>query len=178
MQLRNALHKAHAKLGEYFFKVDKSPYPTWATCEFDGCLIIILYNYQTYPSVLDPRINYSKLVEAYQDEPTILLEIETRKKELLEYYNTNYAGRAVPIRVESKGTSASSTNANRPALFGHVSRFNKNRNEGTRNELEEYLQLLPEEYWDCDPFSWWGQRRVRFPNVSRLARDLLSIPGK
>jgi hypothetical protein len=28
-----------------------------------------------------------------------------------------------------------------------------------------------------DPIQWWAGRRAQFPNLSRLARDILSIPG-
>lgn len=28
-----------------------------------------------------------------------------------------------------------------------------------------------------DPIHWWAGRRAQFPNLSRLARDILSIPG-
>ena len=35
--LREALVSAHSKLGTYFFKIDASPYPVWASCKC--CLI-------------------------------------------------------------------------------------------------------------------------------------------
>jgi hypothetical protein len=31
-EVRSALIDAHNKLGEYFFKIDASPYPVWASC--------------------------------------------------------------------------------------------------------------------------------------------------
>jgi hAT family C-terminal dimerisation region len=45
-------------------------------------------------------------------------------------------------------------------------------------ELEEYLQLKPEPWEYCDPIAWWGSRSVtQLPNLSKLARDIFSIPG-
>jgi len=29
----------------------------------------------------------------------------------------------------------------------------------------------------CDPLQWWAGRRSQFPNLSRFARDILSMPG-
>lgn len=32
--------------------------------------------------------------------------------------------------------------------------------------------------WDgCDPVVWWRKHAAQFPNLSKLARDILSIPG-
>lgn len=33
--LRKALTEAHTKLGEYFFKIDISPYVIWTSCKFN-----------------------------------------------------------------------------------------------------------------------------------------------
>ena len=30
----------------------------------------------------------------------------------------------------------------------------------------------------CDPLQWWAGRHSQFPNLSRFARDILSIPGE
>ena len=47
----------------------------------------------------------------------------------------------------------------------------------TVNELEEYFKLLPEDFEKCDPIKWWVGRRAQFPNLFRLAHDILCIPG-
>ncbi|KIJ52916.1 hypothetical protein M422DRAFT_155671, partial [Sphaerobolus stellatus SS14] len=45
------------------------------------------------------------------------------------------------------------------------------------NEIDEFFCLTPELWDSCEPVSWWAARKLQFPNLSRLARDLLSIPG-
>jgi hypothetical protein len=45
------------------------------------------------------------------------------------------------------------------------------------DELEEFFKLPLEDFKNCDPIQWWAGRRTQFPNLSRFARDILSIPG-
>ena len=44
------------------------------------------------------------------------------------------------------------------------------------DEIDEFFKLPPESF-TVDPIHWWAGRRAQFPNLSRLARDILSIPG-
>jgi len=44
------------------------------------------------------------------------------------------------------------------------------------DELDRYLAAEIED--TKDPLMWWYEHRVAFPNLSRMARDYLSIPGK
>lgn len=44
----------------------------------------------------------------------------------------------------------------------------------TRDEYAEYCLLSPT---PCKrPLEWWGERRTEFPQLSKMAFDLLSIP--
>lgn len=48
------------------------------------------------------------------------------------------------------------------------------------DELSNYFHLDPKDA-NClgvDPLKWWQMHRERFPNLSRLARDIFSIPGE
>ena len=47
------------------------------------------------------------------------------------------------------------------------------------SELECYLDPIrtPIANYNVDPFEWWEIRKVQFPNVAKLARKYLSIPG-
>ncbi|KIJ43942.1 hypothetical protein M422DRAFT_252439 [Sphaerobolus stellatus SS14] len=51
---------SHRKLSDYFFKIDESPYPVWA-------------------SLLDLHINYKGLVADHEDKPDLLQHIEKSK---------------------------------------------------------------------------------------------------
>jgi hypothetical protein len=39
------------------------------------------------------------------------------------------------------------------------------------------FNLPHEDFASCDPVKWWTVRQAQFPNLWRLARDLMSIPG-
>ena len=45
------------------------------------------------------------------------------------------------------------------------------------DELGEYFRQPSENFKTCNPVKWWSARISQFPNLSQLARDLLSIPG-
>lgn len=45
-----------------------------------------------------------------------------------------------------------------------------------RSEIDVYLSLAVENV--KDPLKWWVDNRQAYPNLSRMARDYLSIPGK
>lgn len=49
--------------------------------------------------------------------------------------------------------------------------------EASIDELREYFKLPRENFGNCDPLTWWAGRRSQFPNLSRFARNILSIPG-
>jgi hypothetical protein len=127
--------------------------------------------------VLDPRFNYRRIVQSYQEDPDILGEIEARKKELMEFYNMHYTGRATPICHDSKTSWTLNPTTSSPSRIDFMSRLDVD-DDAPHNELEEYFQLPPEKFWACDPFEWWNRRSSQFPNLCKLARDILSIPGK
>lgn len=46
------------------------------------------------------------------------------------------------------------------------------------NELDDYLSRPPETFKSCpNPLRWWYEHRERYPRLSRMALDYLSIPG-
>ena len=44
------------------------------------------------------------------------------------------------------------------------------------HEIDDYLRLAVENV--TDPLQWWNNNRFLYPNLSRMARDYLCIPGK
>ncbi|HEV7736228.1 MAG TPA: hAT transposon family protein, partial [Chlamydiales bacterium] len=128
--------------------------------------------------VLDPRINYCRLIQYYKAEPDIINEIEIRKKELLEYYSTYYAGKASPSQDPNTLSSVPNSDPD-GTQHNFMARYDDEEEEDdTHNELEDFFLLPPEKFRNCDPFDWWRHRKTRFPNLCCLARDVLSIPGK
>lgn len=45
------------------------------------------------------------------------------------------------------------------------------------DEWEEFLTLKRESSASCDRIRCWGGRSSRFPKLSKLACDILSMPG-
>jgi hypothetical protein len=54
----------------------------------------------------------------------------------------------------------------------------RNLPQAFTDEVQEYFKLPHENFDTCDPLQWWAGQRSQFPNLSRFARDILSIPGK
>ena len=133
--------------------------------------------------VLDPRINYKGLIDDHNGEPDLLEQVENRKFALETYYALSYAGRiVVRKRTQVKQTSSSVSLSGidpppSPEKFNFTARYAK-QPANDRNELEEYFRQAPELWDGCDPVKWWGTRQAQFPNLCRLARDILTIPGK
>lgn len=159
-QIRSALLASHRKLGIYFYKIDESPYPIWA------CL-------------LDPRINYQRLADDHENEPELLKEIQQRKYELESHYRRQYAGKisvSKPMSTPIVSMYRSGTLAS-PEKLNFTARYGRQYSED-QDELEEYFRTPSEKNWDgCDPVKWWGARQAQFPNLGRLARDIMTIPG-
>ncbi|KJA22731.1 hypothetical protein HYPSUDRAFT_138928, partial [Hypholoma sublateritium FD-334 SS-4] len=61
------------------------------------------------------------------------------------------------------------------ALHDHFMRFYARSQPSA--PLEEYLRLPPQEFISCNPMRWWYAQRERFPNLYKLARNVLAIPG-
>ncbi|KAF7344711.1 TY3B-TY3B protein [Mycena venus] len=77
--LRNGLIEAHRKLSDYYYKMDQSPYYTWA-------------------ALLDPRISYEGLKADFNnDENDLMLHLEASKTALNEHLRSNYALRKTNV---------------------------------------------------------------------------------
>ena len=50
------------------------------------------------------------------------------------------------------------------------------RNKKSVDELQKYLSLEQEDI-DVDPILFWRQNKSKFPNLARVALNVLSIPG-
>ncbi|KAJ3004761.1 hypothetical protein NUW54_g4661 [Trametes sanguinea] len=181
--LRTGLLAAHQKLSDYYFIYNGSPFYTWA-------------------SILDPRINYSNLVADSSDDPEMYDQLADRLEELKVYFKTNYcqsttstiAGPSTSTRPTgtpmtyslSAPPSTPRRHASWPALpkpspkkANFTARYDSRSSEGDlpEEELTTYLALRPKSFKTCNPLQWWSSHAREFPNLSRLARDILTIPG-
>jgi hypothetical protein len=82
-------------------------------------------------------------------------------------YQTNYKGKAAP-----QGTSTAPAEHSEFFDFGNLSVAAAT----PPCELDDYLRLPVENV--ADPLVWWRNNRTTYLNLSRMALDHLSIPGK
>jgi len=115
---------------------------------------------------------YVGMKEEYSDDEDLLLYLEDAKKNLHEYYQTHYV--CQPTALASQ---ASSTSKLPPTKFSFTARY-ENKSRKVLDELEDYFRLTtPEPFNECRPLQWWLGRRAQYPNLYRLAHDILAIPG-
>jgi hAT family C-terminal dimerisation region len=124
---------------------------------------------------------YSGLKDDYKDDTSLLSYLEDAKELLTTHFHQFYAHKDQSSKqyISDKGVRSRSTNSggkNKEPKFDFTARYSKKERQ-TFDELEEYLKLHPEDFGSCCPFQWWQGRRAQFPNLYRLATDVLSIPG-
>ncbi|CAA7268097.1 unnamed protein product [Cyclocybe aegerita] len=157
--LKNGLVEAHRKLSDYFAKFDKSNYYHWA-------------------ALLDPCISYTMLLDDYKDDPDLHGALELAKASLESHFETFYN---TPASSQSMISSSTSQDSQRSPHKNFASRYTQKRSSATaeRNELWEYFRQTaePANFEKTDPLKWWNVRRESFPNLYRLTRDVLCIPG-
>jgi hypothetical protein len=126
--------------------------------------------------VLDPRISYEGLLNDSHDDPSALNHLELSKAKLEAHYQANYAQSApTPTRVDTTSSPALASPASPPKV-DFTARYRRPARDCV-NELQDYFKLPQEDFGTCDIVKWWAGRCAQFPNLSRLARDILSIPG-
>lgn len=128
--------------------------------------------------MLDPRIGYAGLKDDYTDDPDLLDGLERSKVALESHFNQFYAGRASLASTSTTPRySVADLSSDNPQPHDFTARFRK-RPKPLQNELEEFFSLFPQDFMSCNPVQWWYANRNRFPNLYRLARDVLAIPGE
>lgn len=127
--------------------------------------------------VLDPRISYSALSDEFEGDEDLVPFLEAAKTRLHTYYKTHYvkAGNAAPNLLPSNHSTRASLSINGSPQKNFTARFQKPR--ALIDELVEFWKLPQEDFETCNPIWWWLGRRSSFPNLYRLACDILSIPG-
>jgi hypothetical protein len=102
--------------------------------------------------------------------------LETCKERLHTHFRAKY-DKPLPAPT-APGPVASTSTANRsPQRVDFTSRY-RNLPQAFTDEVQEYFKLPRANFDTCDPLQWWAGRCLQFPNLSRFARDVLSIPGE
>ena len=126
--------------------------------------------------MLDPRISYEGLKEDYAQDADLLTDLEKAKSALHTFYHDNYSNITSSTDKRSSTTAPLIQNGS-PRKVDFTARY-KRTNRRVSDELEDYFKLGQEDFDTCRPLDWWWGRRAQFPNLYRLARDILSIPGE
>ena len=133
--------------------------------------------------VLDPRIGYEALRADYHDEPDLQIHVDESLEKLRQHYDRFYAPHTMtlapshhhdhphPLRKHLHITAQQS-----PVKRDWTACYCTT--QLSLSELDDYLRLCQEPFGGCDPIKWWAARRQQFPNLSRLVRDIFSIPGQ
>ena len=120
---------------------------------------------------------YSGLKDDYKDDLTLLSYLNNAKQLLTTHFHQFYANKVQLSKQNLSNDSSTGSASSGRTKFDFTARYSK-KERLTYDELDEYLKLHPENFDSCCPFQWWQGRRAQFPNLYRLATDVLSIPGK
>lgn len=127
---------------------------------------------------MDPRISYSTLVDEFEGDDDLVTFLEAAKTQLHTYYKTHYlnAGNSAPKALLSNQSRQVPSTIDGSPQKSFTARFRKPR--APIDELVEFWKLPQEDFETCNPIQWWSGRRSSFPNLYRLACDVLAIPGE
>jgi hypothetical protein len=120
---------------------------------------------------------YSGLKDDYKDDLTLSSYLDGAKDGLATHFHQFYANRTQSSKLSPSNNNPTGSTSTTTTKFDFTARYSKKERQ-TLDELEEYLKLYPEDFESCCPFKWWLGRKAQFPNLYRLATDILSIPGK
>ena len=126
--------------------------------------------------MLDPRISYEGLKEDYGKDADLLANLEKAKLALHTFYHNNYSS-FMSSTNKSPSTTTPILQNGSPQKVDFTARY-KRTNHRVSDELEDYFKLGQEDFDTCQPLDWWWGRRAQFPNLYRLAQDVLAIPGE
>lgn len=154
--IKTGLLAAHQKLSEYYYRFDLSPFYIWA-------------------ALLDPRISYEGLKADYDEDVDLLIDLEKAKSALHSFYQDHYSNFTSSTHKHLSTTIPVVQNGS-PQKVDFTARYKRTVHR-VFDELEDYFKLRQEDFDTCQPLSWWWGRRAQFPNLYRLARDILVIPG-
>ena len=133
--------------------------------------------------VLDPRISYTALKDKFNDDPALAADLEASKSKLETYFKDNYMPQwPIPLSAMASTSSICSdssapTSSSKSPQKNFTARFNQWKCTPS-DKLMEFWHLPHEDFDTCNPLRWWHGRHSQFPNLSWLAHDIFSIPGK
>ena len=170
--------RAHRKLSDYYNKINDSPYYIWSShLSFLYLIDMGFAHLFDMMPVLDPRISYQGLLADCEDDILLQSHLDQSQDCLHTFYREHYTNTNTVSSTPSTSAPQPPGATGSPQKLDFMARYNK-RAQAFVDELEEYFKLAQESFEHCDPIHWWAGHCAQFPNLSCLARDILSIPGK
>jgi hAT family C-terminal dimerisation region len=119
--------------------------------------------------VLNPSLKWD-----YINAEWLVSEVTDAKKAMKEFWEDHYKPTGITPNQE---TQPNTTSTPAGSLAAHLRRHQAARAIPT-NEYEHYIQQEPE-YNVEDPLKWWLEetQRMKYPNLSQMAIDILTIPA-
>lgn len=146
-------------------------------------------------SILDPTIKHygmQSLLRSYYDfinDPNVtepLCDIDYTSTTCLEYlkemyqlYRQEYAPQSVGTSSQQRAGDRKGKSSSLTAAQIALQNSKRQRCVDASNELEQYLdepQFAADDEDRFDILEWWRVNTVRFPILSMVARDILSVP--
>jgi hypothetical protein len=108
----------------------------------------------------------------------LLPYLEVQKVAFQSYFDNNYPVLS-STTTHSTATASAPTNTttSRPGIINFAAYDQGSDEEGEAEELERYFDA-PRAPAQTDPVQWWYAWKSEFPRLYRLARDIMSIPGR
>jgi hypothetical protein len=108
--------------------------------------------------MIDPRLK----IEFFEDYDNVIL----LKEKFLNFYGDNYKSQI----------SIQSGNKNKESVTFKESLYKKRKLNSSQDETKRFFESTTEDY-KVEPDKWWLINRESYPNLSRMAFDLLAIPA-
>ena len=174
--IKKGLTDVHQKLSDYYYKFDESPFYTWAAHMYYTRSIYIHF-LTFFLAVLNPWISYGGLKADYANNEALTSYLEVSKENLRDYFNENYAGCNTQALQSQTTVEAKTTLAPGSPQKCFTSWYSRNSRLALADKLEAFWALPAEDFAICNPITWWFGQQKKFPNLFRLAWDVLCIPG-
>lgn len=118
-------------------------------------------DFAKFAVILDPRLKNTYFSEQGGECDNILLRFKT-------YFTTHYAN-------SSRDQTLATTSQSQNAVQNIFSAVYKQKN-AVQDEIQNYLSM-PIETEDTDVLLWWSNQKYHLPNLTQMAKDILSIPA-
>jgi hypothetical protein len=98
----------------------------------------------------------------------------------IRHYRAHYSTLPTPSSTSASVPACKATiNSAESDEFFSVFTRGRQMVSAPQHELDAFFALNPDDYaTSSDPVKWWASRRSQFPRLSRMARDIFSIPGQ